>query len=882
MAKERGRLKIFFGYAAGVGKTYAMLQAALAAKEKGADVVIGSIAPHTMQETSTLAGSLEQLGEQCRGREEGGQTAGEFDLDAAILRSPSLILVDELARVNPKGCRHARRYQDIEEILKAGIDVYTTVNAQNIESISDIAEKIMKRPVQERIPDDVFDHADQVELIDIEPQELMDRLNRGTIDEKQGENPPAAAYFSIENLTALRELALRRCADRINRLGDRRGAAQGEDSFTEEHILVCLSAAPSNARIVRTAARLSQVFHGNFTALFVKTPEFSHWDEENVKRLQENIRLAEQLGAEIEVIYSDDIPFQIAEFARLSGVTKVVMGRSAAARPHFFGRPVLTERLILNAPNLDVYIIPDAVSEKARYRAKKDRRSMIAFSAGDILKSVSFLIAASLIGFFFYNLGIDEANIITIYVLSVLLTALVTKNQVYSLISAVVSVLVFNFLFTDPRFSLQAYDAGYPLTFAVMFLAAFITGSLVMRLKSHASQSAGVAFRTRILFDTNRLLQQARERDDIIQVTAGQLIKLLNKDIIIYTEENGDLGEPRIFPVPGKEIEKACICGKERKTALWTFKNNKHAGATTNTFSDAQCLYLAIRVNENVYGVLGVVLGSSTLEAFENSILLSVLGECALALENEKHIREKEEAAVLAQNEQLRANLLRAISHDLRTPLTSISGNAGNLLSMGGDLDEETKKQLYTDIYEDSMWLINMVENLLSITRLVGGQLNLNITEDLIEDVVTEALQHVNKKSREHLITVEYEDEFMLAKMDSRLIVQVIINIVNNAIEYTPQGSCIRISVKKQGAQAVISIADDGNGISDEAKKKVFDMFYSGENKVADSRRSCGIGLSLCQSIINAHGGEIFVSDNVPHGAVFTFTLPAEEVRWHE
>ena len=881
MEKKRGHLKIFFGYAAGVGKTYAMLQAALAAREKGTDTVIGSIAPHTMPETSVLAEKLEHLeGKQ----EEGDSAAGEFDLDAAILRRPQLILVDELARINPRGRRHARRYQDVEELLKAGIDVYTTVNAHNIESLSDVAVKVMGCSVQERIPDDVFDQADQVELIDIEPQELMDRLHRGMIDEKQEENPPAAAYFSMENLTALREIALRRCADRINRLGDRRGTERSEDPFAEEHILVCLSAAPSNSRIVRTAARLAQAFHGNFTALFVKTPEYSRWDRESTKRLQENIRLAEQLGAKIEVIYSNDIPFQIAEFARLSGVTKIVMGRSAAARHHFPGRPSMTEKLILNAPNLDVYIIPDAVSGKSRYREGKDGAGMLVFSVRDILKSAGLLIAASLIGFFFYNLGIDEANIITIYVLSVLLTALVTENQIYSLISAAVSVLVFNFLFTEPRFSLQAYDAGYPLTFGVMFLAAFITGSLVMRLKSHARQSAGVAFRTRILFDTNRLLQQAREKDDIIQVTASQLMKLLNRNIVIYPEENGSLGEPRLFFISGRDDGEAgnCFSEKEQKAALWTFKNNKHSGASTDTFSDARCMYLAIRVNENVYGVLGIVLGESALEAFESSILLSVLGECALALENEKHIREKEAAAVMAQNEQLRANLLRAISHDLRTPLTSISGNAGNLLSMEGDMDEEMKRQLYTDIYEDSLWLINTVENLLSITRLVGGQLNLNMTEDLIEDVVAEALQHVNKKSREHQITVEYEDEFMLAKMDSRLIVQVIINIVNNAVEYTPQGSHIQISVKKQGNQAVISVADDGDGLSDEAKKKVFDMFYSGENKVADSRRSCGIGLSLCQSIVRAHGGEIFVSDHIPHGAVFTFTLPSEEVRWHE
>lgn len=658
--------------------------------------------------------------------------------------------------------------------------------------------------------------------------------------------------------------------------------AEEREEQKNEHILVCLSPSPSNRKIIRTATRMSQAFHANFTALFVKTPESSRMDADSIRRLQENIHLAEQMGAKVEVLYSDDISFQIAEFARLSGVTKVVMGRSAAIRHRLWGKTPLTERLILNAPNLDVYIIPDAVAVKDLYHVKKAAKNSVIFSARDILKSAGLLLAASLVGFFFYNLGISEANIITIYVLSVLLTALVTKNRVYSMISSIVSVLVFNFLFTDPKFSLQSYDAGYPITFAVMFLAAFITGSLVMRLKDHAKQSARVAFRTRILFDTNRLLQQAKEREDIISVTVRQLAKLLERDMVVYMEENGQLGEPRVFPWAENAEQEKHISGKERQVALWTFQNNKHAGAATETFSDAECQYLAIRVNDNVYGVIGIVLGADTLEAFENSILLSVLGECALALENERSIREKEEAEVLARNEQLRANLLRAISHDLRTPLTSISGNASNLLSIGGELDEETKQQLYTDIYNDSMWLINMVENLLSTSRLVGGKLNLNITEDLIDDVIAEAMQHVNKRSAEHSITIETEDGLLLAKMDSRLIVQVIINLVNNAIDYTPKGSHIWIRVKTEDGKAVISVADDGNGIPDEAKKKVFDLFYSGENKVADSRRSCGIGLSLCKSIINAHGGKITVSDNVPHGAVFTFTLPAEEVHWHE
>ena len=670
---KSGQLKIFFGYAAGVGKTYAMLQAALTAEERGMDVVIGSIAPYRSLEDAALAERLRAM-----------ERLEEFDLDQAIRRKPDLILMDDLACENPKGSRHSRRYQDIRELLKAGISVYTTVSAQNIESLNDIVTAITRVPVKDRIPDSVFDHADQVELVDLEPRELLERLRNGALAEKEGEHPPGTAYFTVANLTALREVALRRCADRINMLTRGDGAAHGD-----EHVLVCLSASPSNAKIVRTAARMANAFRGAFTALFVKTPDLAYMDEEDRKRLQSHMRLAEQLGARIEILYSDDIPFQIAEFARISGVSKIVIGRSAATRDHIFSKPALTEKLISNAPDLDVYIIPDADPGSSFYRKRHfGTRRHLVFSARDILKSIGILLAASCIGFFFYNLGVNEANIITIYVLGVLVTALVTKNQIYSLISSAVSVLVFNFLFTEPRYTLQAYAPGYPLTFSVMFLSAFITGSLVMRLKSHAKQSAEVAFRTRILFDTNRLLQQARGQEEITSVSAGQLVKLLKKDIVVYPAENGVLGEPQIFQAGETEPDAGCISSREREVAAWTLKNNKHAGATTDTFSDAGCLYLAIRVGENVYGVLGIVMEGGELDAMENSILLSVLGEWAFALENEKSTREKEEAAVLAKNEQLRANLLRAISHDLRTPLTSISGHASNLLAKGKDFDE--------------------------------------------------------------------------------------------------------------------------------------------------------------------------------------------------
>ena len=879
-SQTKGHLKIFFGYAAGVGKTYAMLKAAHIAKNQGIDVVAGYIEPHARPKTAALLNGLELL--STKEVEYNGIILHEFDIDAALKRKPQLILVDELAHTNAQGSRHTKRYQDIKELLNAGIDVYTTVNVQHIESLCDVVASITEVFVRERIPDSLFDNADQVELVDIEPQELIDRLNAGNVYKETQAKQAVENFFTIENLTALREIALRRCADRVNILTENARLKSHGDYHTDEHILVCLSSSPSNAKIIRTAARMATAFKGNFTALFVETPDFSVMSEENVKRLRSNMRLAEQLGAKIETVYGEDVPFQIAEFARLSGVSKIVIGRSSGVKRHLFSKPTLTEKLIASAPNLDIHIIPDTVSNEAIYRLRKaKKRNHIIFSAADILKCIAILLVSSLIGTIFENLGFAEANIITVFVLGVLVTSVVTKHQIYSLISSIVSVLVFNFLFTEPKFTLQAYDQGYPVTFLIMFLAAFLTGSLAIRLKNQAKQAARAAYRTKVLFDTNQLLQQSKDRNEIISVTSNQLIKLLGKDIVFYLVDKEKLEEPHIFSETNENSE-VCTSDNEKAVAGWVFKNNKRAGATTETLSSAKCLYLAVRVNNVVYGIVGIVMGEKPLDSFENSILLSILGECALSLENEKNAREKEEAAVLAKNEQLRANLLRAISHDLRTPLTSISGNASNLLSNGDSFDKETKKRLYTDIYDDSMWLIGLVENLLAVTRIEEGRLNLNISEDLVADAVTEALHHINRKSVEHHITVENEDELLLAKMDVKLIVQVIINLVDNAIKYTPKNSHIKISTEKCGEKAVVSVADDGDGIPDEMKPRVFDMFYSGANKIADSRHSLGLGLSLCKSIINAHGGEITVSDNLPHGTIFTFTLPIGEVKIYE
>ena len=652
----------------------------------------------------------------------------------------------------------------------------------------------------------------------------------------------------------------------------------------EERILVCLSSSPSNGKIIRTAAQMAEAFNGTLTALFVETPLAEKMGKEDQERLKGNIKLAKQSRAEIETVYGDDISFQIAEFARLSGITRIVIGRSAAKKKGIFAGTSLVEKLIDHAPEMEIYIIPDSQMGPEVIRKWNRLAQKNDFSLKAAVQSAGILFAATAAGWMFEKLKLTDANIITVYILGVLLISIVTEGWFYSFSATIASVLVFNFLFTAPRFTLRAYDRSYPFTFAVMFLAALITGSLASRLKQHAGQAARDAYRLKVLLDTNQLLQQAKGKSEILEGTAQQIVKLLKRETVIYDVKNGKLGQPlHTIPQGGEILVEDETC--EEQAAVWALENNRHAGTGTDHFKQAKRQYLAIRVNSTVYGVVGIMIQKQPLDAFENSVLLSILGECALALENDKNVREKEEAAILAKNEQLRANLLRTISHDLRTPLTSISGNANNLLYNESCLDAQMRRQIYGDIYDDSMWLIDLVENLLSVTRIEEGRMQIRQSAELVDEVIREALKHTGQSRTGRTIKVEEEDELILAKMDARLIVQVLINLIGNAVKYTPQGTDITVQVKKEkteNSQVIISVCDLGDGIPDDRKERVFDMFYTGGDQVADSRRSLGLGLGLCRSIINAHGGKIWISDNIPHGAVVTFTLPAEEVALNE
>lgn len=868
-----GKLKIFFGYAAGVGKTYAMLEAAHHAKEMGVDVVAGYIEPHVRPETLALLDGLEQLPNKEIPYK--NITLREFDLDGALARKPQLILVDELAHTNAAGSRHRKRYQDIKELLRAGISVYTTVNVQHLESLNDVVASITGIAVAERLPDRIFDRADQVEVVDIEPADLLERLKEGKIYRPNQAARAMDHFFTLKNLAALREIALRRTADRLNRAAD---TGVGTKAKSSEHILVCLSGAPSNANVIRTAARMAEAFRSSFTALFVETSDFKDMSDDNRSRLRANLRLAEELGARIATVYGDDTPLQIAEYARASGVTKIVLGRSNNKRFFWERSKNLVDRLNALAPDLDIHIIPDTYPA---YRApRKSWNLSERFTVKDALRTLVILAVCTMVGLAFAYLDFSEANIIMIYQLGVLVVAMVTSGRLYSLAASILSILIFNFFFTVPLFTFHFNDKSYLATFLVMFLVAFLSSSLTTRIKRQARLASRQAYRTQVLLEASQTLQKAEGQEAILEAMAVQLRKLLERTALYYPVlPDGTLGQPRFFPVEPTVDTGAYLGPDETAVASWVQKNNKHAGTTTNTLPNAKCLYLAVRGEGSALAVAGIAIEEGREpDAFEKNLMLAIVDECGLVLEKELLGQEKHRVEEQAQQEALRANLLRAISHDLRTPLTAISGNAGILMENASVLDAAKRRQLYTSIYDDSMWLANLVENLLSVSRIENGTIRLKMEPELLEEVFQEALTHLDRKAKEHTITVELPDDMLMAKMDARLIVQVVINIVNNAIKYTPPGSHVQVSARKRGESVEVRIADDGPGISDEAKAKLFDMFYTANNARGDGRRGLGLG----RSIVQAHGGSITVEDNYPKGAIFSFTLPLAEVNTDE
>jgi two-component system, OmpR family, sensor histidine kinase KdpD len=865
--KKKGRLKIFLGYAAGVGKTYSMLDDAHEKLKSGIDVVAGYIEPHSRPETMRLLGGLPVL--PPREIQYRNLQLKEFDIDAALERKPELILVDELAHSNAPDMRNKKRYQDIEELLNAGIDVYTTVNIQHIESLNDVVQKITKIAVKETIPDYVFDNADTVEIIDFAPDELLKRFEEGKIYLPARAETAMKNFFSKENLRLLREIAMRKAADRLSH--DNLSERRITEKTVSTKFMVCVSAASSYAKSIRWTARASEAYHAPWVAVYVDKMKR---DEE--AEIQEKLDLAKRLGAETVRLSGHDIASTIAEYAKISGITDLVVGNigDMDSMKSMFAADLI-KKLISMLPSVEIHIIPDSLQTKFR----KHRRFKIAenfiLSWPDTLKTIGILAAATLLSMGLRAVDIGDQNVIMLYILSVLVVSITTIGYFYCLTASVLSVLLFNFFFTIPYYSFSAIQPGYPITFVIMFIVAFITSTLTVRIKNQVRFSVEREHRTKLLYEINKKLLKTRGLENIVKLTSEYITKIFDCSVVFYTEdpENsaGFFMESATDPFTSHLRQEG-----ERAVAHWVYINMKHAGAGTDTLMGASAYYIPIISQAKLLGVIGISCAKGKLDQNNSQFLRMLASQVAMALERQYLSDEQRKIIIESEKEKMRSNLLRAISHDIRTPLTGILGASVAILENGDNFDRQTHDKLITNIKEDSQWLIRMVENLLSVTRINEGTMNVTKSPEAVEEIVAEAISHIRKRFPERKITVKVPDELLMVPMDGTLIVQVLINLLENAIKHSPEDTAVEAEVKLEKQYAVFEVRDNGEGIAEEDFPYLFESYIPNGNRSSDSSRGMGIGLSICNSIIKAHDGKLEAANKNAGGAVFQFTLPLE------
>ena len=869
-----GKLKIFFGYAAGVGKTYSMLDDAQEQYRMGKDVLVGYVEPHTRPETLQLLRGLPSLVPKPVFYR--NIVLKEFDLDEALRRKPELILVDELAHTNAEGVRNLKRFQDIEELLNAGIDVYTTVNVQHIESLNDVIENITGVQVKETVPDYIFDRAEKIKLIDIEPDELLKRFGDGKIYKPERAQTAMNHFFTRENLKLLREIAMRKAADRIS--NENQSERRTTEKMANTKMLVCIGPSPSSAKCIRWTARAAEAFHTQWVALYVESTDSNHLTPQQQKILRENMDLAEKLGAEIASLTGHDIAASVTEYATLSGITNIVVGKSRNKKTlkNLFDMD-FEDKLISLLPSIEVHIIPDST---ARRDYKKPRKAVwkdkVEFSWIECGKTVMLLVVATLVSLGLRRVGIGDHNIIMTYILSVLVISRITKGHIYGIIASIASVLSFNFFFTEPYFTFNTIQAGYPVTFLSMLVVALITSTLTVRIKTQAKLAVQRERRTEVLYEINKKLLVTRGLKNIISLTNAYIVNLFERSVVFFPSDP-EAGMDDSVMQAVVETDEAIFDSKDEKAvAHWVFVNQKRAGAGTDTLMGAAGFYMPVISQGKVLAVLGISCAKGPLGHNTRQFLRMIASQVAMALERQHLSDEQRSIIVEAEKEKMRSNLLRAIAHDLRTPLSGILGASSAIRENKKTLDEHTRDKLNADIQEEAHWLIRMVENLLSVTRINEGESKVNKNPEAAEEVLAEAVSRIRKRFPHHQVEVSVPDELLEVPMDGTLIAQVLINLLENAVKHSTETMPVEITLKKNGNSAVFEVADHGKGIADEDFPYLFTSYVPNGTKSSDSSRGMGIGLSICMTIIKAHNGTMEAKNRKEGGAVFTFTLPLE------
>lgn len=874
---KKGRLEIFFGYAAGVGKTYAMIDDAQEQLRCGVDVLVGYVEEHTRPETIQIMSGLPTLAPKMV--EYRKLQLKEFDLDAALERKPELILVDELAHTNAPGMRNKKRYQDIEELLNAGIDVFTTVNVQHLESLNDVVQKITRVGVKETIPDYVFNQADKIRLIDIEPDELLRRFESGKIYRPERTQKALDNFFTRENLRLLREIAMRKVANRIS--SDNQNEPRLSKKMANIRLMVCISESPSSARCIRWTDRTAEAFRAPWTAVYVEDMDSDTMTDGEKNTVRDNLALAERLGAEIVTLNGRDVATVIAEYAKLSGITNIVIGKSRNKKSLIsYFKASLEEKLIAMLPSIEIHIIPGnpGTNRGALYQHRRLRISRnLFFSWQDGLKTLLIIVAATLISLILQALNISDQNIIMVYILSVLIISRVTVGYLYGILASGLTVLVFNYFFTIPYYTLHAIQEGYPITFVIMLLVALITSALTVRIKTQARLAVEREHRTEVLYEINKKLLASRDFEETIELINVYMVKIFGRSAVFYSQDPEDHDSETFLQSSLDGDASFLMSESERAVAHWVFMNKKCAGAGTDTLMGAGAFYMPIVSQSRVLGVIGLSCANGVLNQNNRLFLRMIASQVEMALERHYLSNEQRRMLVESEKEKMRSNLLRGISHDLRTPLTGILGSSSAILENGRTMDQETHDTLINNIKEDSQWLIRMVENLLSVTRINEGPMNVTKTPEAAEEIVAEAISRIRKRFVSRKIKVKVPEALLIVPMDGTLIEQVIINLLENGIKYSAENSVIEVEVKKYGNEAVFEVRDQGKGISDQDFPYLFETYVPDGKRSSDSSRGMGIGLSICNSIVKAHQGKMEAENKEQGGAVFRFTLPLQE-----
>jgi two-component system, OmpR family, sensor histidine kinase KdpD len=868
---KRGKLRIYFGSSAGVGKTYAMLANARALKNEGRDVVIGVVETHGRAETAALLETHEVLPPRTMAHR--GKELTEFDLDAALLRHPSLILVDELAHSNVQGARHPKRWQDVEELLAAGIDVFTTLNVQHLESLNDVVGGITNVRVWETVPDTVFDDAEEVVLVDIPAEELLERLKAGKVYVAHQAERAANNFFRKGNLMALRELALRRTADRVE--GDVQ-AYRVDKSIasvwkTANALLTCVGPDAGAERVVRGAARLAGQLNAEWHAVYVETPALQRLPPSSRERILGTLNLAKELGATTAVIADADVATSVVAYARSHNLSKLVIGRDPARRLWPWQRSS-GQKLALLAPDIDlieigradgVMKIGDARSSRppiagtetnGRPKFKRLRYVWAALACGAVT-----LLSIPLADRF------DRSNIVAIFILTVVLVA-VRFGRGAAAIAAVLSVCSFDFFFVPPRFSFAVSDVQYLLTFGIMLAVGLITGQLTAGLRFQARVASHREERAGSLYEIARDLSGAVQTDQVVRISDESIERTFRASAAL------------LLPDAAGKLTAASSRADLSLTvdigiAQWAFDKGQPAGFGTDTLPGSEVLYVPLRAPVQARGVLAVKAQNRRLLRIpeQRQLLDTFAALIAIALERVHYVEVAQDALVRMESERLRNSLLAALSHDLRTPLTVLVGLAESLTLTKPPL---SPVQLETSqaIQDEARRMIALVSNLLDMARIESGEVKLNLAWQPLEEVVGSALSAMHGSLLRHEVEVHVPRDLPLVRFDALLIERVLVNLLENASKYTPPGSKVTVAAEVIGDHLSVSVSDNGPGLPTGREEAVFQKFTRGVRESATP--GVGLGLAICRAIVESHQGRIVGANRPGGGARFTFTLP--------